>query len=142
MFTSLGDSAYASQCSSTKASIQSTLESHWTGEYMFESTNRMKDGAVVHAFSSFAVYPITSFKVAKTMQVLADVFCVEYTINQVQSNKGLSGILIGRYPGDVYAGGNPWQLLTAVYAKTFYQLANAIIKFNGFQNSEDEKAWN
>ncbi len=25
-----------------------------------------------------------------------------------------------RYPGDVYMGGNPWQLLTAVAAEVFY----------------------
>ena len=29
----------------------------------------------------------------------------------------MEGILIGRYPGDSYAGGNPWQLLTAVLGK-------------------------
>jgi glucoamylase len=49
--------------------------------------------------------------------------------------------LIGRYPGDVYAGGNPWQLLTAVTAKSFYQGATATIEANGFQNSEDKAAW-
>ena len=31
-----------------------------------------------------------------------------------------AGILIGRYPNDGYAGGNPWQLLTAVTAECFY----------------------
>ena len=101
----------------------------------------MKDGAVVHAFSSFGVYPITSYKVAKTMEVLADAFCVEFTLNQVQTSQGISGILIGRYPGDIYAGGNPWQLLTAVYAKTFYQMANSIIMSNGFSDSLDQDSW-
>jgi glucoamylase len=108
---------------------------------MYESLNRMKDGSVVHAFSSFGVYPITSYKVADTMRVLSEVFCLEFTINQVQSNDGLAGILIGRYPGDIYAGGNPWQLLSAVYAKTFYQMANSIINSNGFSNSRDKEAW-
>lgn len=42
-------------------------------------------------------------------------------------------MLIGRYPGDVYAGGNPWQLLTAVTAKTFYQGATTMIESNGFE---------
>ena len=49
--------------------------------------------------------------------------------------------MIGRYPGDSYAGGNPWQLLTAIYAKTFYQGANALLESNGFQKEADKKAW-
>ena len=48
---------------------------------------------------------------------------------------------MGRYPGDSYAGGNPWQLLTAVLAKTFYQGASALQEQNGFLKSEDKKAW-
>jgi len=34
---------------------------------------------------------------------------------------------MGRYPGDSYAGGNPWQLLTAVLAKVFYQGATVLL---------------
>jgi hypothetical protein len=45
---------------------------------------------------------------------------------------GVPGVLIGRYPGDKYAGGNPWQLLSAVFAKAFYQGANVLIQANGF----------
>lgn len=48
---------------------------------------------------------------------------------------------MGRYPGDSYAGGNPWQLLTAVLAKTFYQGATALSQSNGFEEEEDKKAW-
>lgn len=33
----------------------------------------------------------------------------------------IPGILYGRYPGDHYAGGNPWQLLTAVLGECFYK---------------------
>jgi hypothetical protein len=47
----------------------------------------------------------------------------------------LPGILIGRYPDDVYAGGNPWQLLTAVLAKSFYQGANLLLDSNRFIKS-------
>ena len=36
--------------------------------------------------------------------------------------------LIFRYPGDHYAGGNPWQLLTAVLGETFYLGAQATLK--------------
>jgi len=82
LFNKIGDSSFASRCSSTKSSIQGTLGAHWTGSFMTESSNREKDGAVVHAFSSFDVLPITDEKVAKTMKVLANTFCNEYAINQ------------------------------------------------------------
>lgn len=140
-FNKVGDSSYASKCASTKNSVQASLDAHWTGSFMTESSNRQKDGATVHAFSSFNVYPITDQKVAKTMQVLANTFCSEYTINQNDIKAGVPGILIGRYPGDSYAGGNPWQLLTAVFAKAFYQGASSLVESNGFLNDADRTAW-
>lgn len=59
VFTQVGDSSTASKCSSAKATVRATLDSHWTGSFMRESANREKDGSVIHAFSSFGVYPIT-----------------------------------------------------------------------------------
>lgn len=44
-------------------------------------------------------------------------------------NAGEVGILIGRYPGDSYAGGNPWQLLTAVLGELFYLGGQATYKY-------------
>ena len=44
------------------------------------------------------------------------------------NENGIPGILIGRYPGDIYAGGNPWQLLTAVLAECFYLAAAGTLK--------------
>ena len=44
-------------------------------------------------------------------------------------NAGEVGILIGRYPGDSYAGGNPWQLLTAVLGELFYLGGQATFKY-------------
>jgi len=108
---------------------------------MYESTNRQKDGAVIHAFSSFNAYSITDQKVAKTIQTLAFTFCNEYPINVQDTKNSIPGVLIGRYPGDVYAGGNPWQLLTAVTAKSFYQGAAAMLQNNGFTTTEDQSAW-
>ena len=37
----------------------------------------------------------------------------------------VSFIISTRYPGDSYAGGNPWQLLTAAHAEVFYLGAQA-----------------
>ena len=36
--------------------------------------------------------------------------------------------MIGRYPGDSYDGGNPWQLLTAVLGELFYLGGQATYK--------------
>ncbi len=55
---------------------------------------------------------------------MADTFCAEYPINQDVASRGEPGMLFGRYPGDVYMGGNPWQLLTAVTAELFYKGAD------------------
>lgn len=75
LFNKIGDSAYAARCDSTKAAVRGTLDNHWTGTFMTESSNRQKDGAVIHAFSSFGAYSITDAKVAKTIQTLALTFC-------------------------------------------------------------------
>ena len=141
LFTALGDSSFASRCSSTGSAVQTSLEAHWTGTFMTESENRQRDSAVIHAFSSFEAYSLTDSKVAKTIKELAQTFCSEYAINQAEIKSGIPGILMGRYPGDSYAGGNPWQLLTAVLAKTFYQGANLLMQSNGFADEDDRAAW-
>ena len=92
---------------------------------MYESTNREKDSAVTHAFSSFLGYYLpTDSKVAGTIKTLNNLFCLTFNINQIDNQKNIPGILYGRYQGDSYAGGNPWQLLTAVLGELFYQGAN------------------
>lgn len=84
---------------------------------------------------------MTDEKVAKTINTYAMTFCGEYTINQDDNKNSIPGILLGRYPGDSYAGGNPWQLLTAALAKLFYQGAVSMRELNGFQRREDKEAW-
>ena len=48
----------------------------------------------------------------------------------------------GRYPGDVYAGGNPWQLLTAALGELFYLAArdnyDAVINAGDFPLSQEQ----
>ena len=39
----------------------------------------------------------------------------------------MPGVLIGRYPGDTYAGGNPWVLTTAALAQVLYRAATYTI---------------
>ena len=56
LFSKVGDNLFALKCSSTKNLIKRTLDGHWTGTFMKESSNREKDGAVVNAFSSFGTH--------------------------------------------------------------------------------------
>ncbi len=81
-----------------------------------------KDSAVLHAIATFGEYSFdaASEEAAATISVLASTFCREYPINQQDDEAGVPGTLFGRYPGDSYAGGNPWQLLTSVAAEVFY----------------------
>jgi len=74
-FKKINDSAYSSKCDSTKTAVRNTLDNHWTGEFMYESTNRKQDGATIHAFSSFEAYAFTDQKVAKTIKTLSLTFC-------------------------------------------------------------------
>ena len=74
------------------------------------------------------IYGPSSEEAAATINTLTKAFCREYPINQEALSEGKSGIVIGRYPGDGYAGGNPWQLLTAVLGETFYLGAEATLK--------------
>mgnify|MGYP001002126650 CR=1 FL=1 len=115
---------------------------HWTGSFMMETQSRQKDGAVIHAFSSFpGKYQWTDSKVSATIRSFAQAFCLEYPINQADNKAGLPGVLIGRYPGDSYAGGNPWQLLTAVLAELFYQGASEFSSPNAVLSAEARKEW-
>ena len=54
-------------------------------------------------------------------------FCIQNPINIADNKAGIPGILYGRYEGDSYAGGNPWQLLAAIHAKLFYQGAQVTL---------------
>ena len=54
--------------------------------------------------------------------------------------------MIGRYPGDSYGGGNPWQLLTAATGEYFYLGGIATLKKirengNFTLNAKDNKNW-
>jgi len=110
--------------------IRPSAEEHWTGSYIYESDNRRQDSAVLHSIATFGeyLYPANSEEAAATIDVLAHTFCNEYQINQQEVGAGEPGVLFGRYPGDSYAGGNPWPLLTAVAAEVFYLGAEATFK--------------
>merc|ERR550517_655585 len=116
--SALGESSLAESYRSTADEIVESAKHHYNGQYIYECDGREKDGAVIHAIITFGEYlfPPTSPEAAGTVSAWNDAFCNEYPINQQDNAAGKPGILIGRYPGDSYAGGNPWQLLTAAHA--------------------------
>ena len=109
-----------------KSNIYST---HWNGFYFYESNNRPVDGAVIVGLnngydeSDNFLDPL-SYEVASTVLYYNQVFSNEYPINL--KDKNLYGILYGRYPGDVYAGGNPWLLTTAALGSLMYRISNRL----------------
>merc|ERR1711934_360059 len=84
----------------------------------------------IHAIITFGefLHSPSSSEAAKTVATYNRAFCQEYPINRQLNGQGVPGVLIGRYPGDSYAGGNPWQLLTAVLGECFYIGAQATFK--------------
>ncbi|KRW99572.1 Six-hairpin glycosidase-like protein [Pseudocohnilembus persalinus] len=120
-----GNSDSAQKYKDTAAQILPTILAHFNGSFIAESENRPWDGAVIHALSELneGVFDLTGKEVAKTIDQLNNLFCTTFPINQIDDDNKIPGILYGRYKGDVYAGGNPWQLLTAVLAETFYKAA-------------------
>ena len=125
---SMGDSSTAESYKAAAGSIRSKLASHWTGTFVAEASNRQIDSSVFIGFNNgFDVsdhdYAPTSFEVASTVNTYVNAFCAEYPVNTGDTEKGIPGVLIGRYPGDTYANGNPWILTTAALAQLLYRAA-------------------
>lgn len=124
---------YTNTANTIKSSIMNT---HFNGTFIYEANGRDIDSSVLHAIETFGddLFAANSAEVAKTIQKYAETFCYEYNINQTDNKNNEPGILVGRYPGDSYAGGNPWQLLTAALAETFYRAADMF--YNEFESGQ------
>ena len=150
----MGDSATATTYRQYADLILSSAIPHYQSGlgHIYQGSERLEDGAVIHAIATFGeyLYGPTSAQAADTIGFLSKMFCelYPYVHDEVALNK--PGVLIGRYVNDVYDGGNPWQLLTAVLAETFYLGASANYKniearggvdYLLDMNNEDHKAW-
>ncbi|KAF7298796.1 Glucoamylase [Mycena indigotica] len=108
------------------------LQSYWnpTGGYITANTRGGRSGkdantalASVHTFDPAAGCDAATFqpcsdKALASLKVYVDSFRDIYAIN-----KGIApnaAVATGRYPEDVYFGGNPWYLTTAVVAEQLY----------------------
>jgi GH15 family glucan-1,4-alpha-glucosidase len=82
--TEMGDDAASAKYKTTAETIKPTVLAHWNGEYVYESTNREKDSAVIHAFVELNyddLFDMTGKEVAGTIDTLNHLFCNEYNIN-------------------------------------------------------------
>eukprot|EP00339_Tiarina_fusa_P018567 CAMPEP_0117057448 /NCGR_PEP_ID=MMETSP0472-20121206/39891_1 /TAXON_ID=693140 ORGANISM="Tiarina fusus, Strain LIS" /NCGR_SAMPLE_ID=MMETSP0472 /ASSEMBLY_ACC=CAM_ASM_000603 /LENGTH=403 /DNA_ID=CAMNT_0004774353 /DNA_START=253 /DNA_END=1461 /DNA_ORIENTATION=+ len=141
----MGDSSSAQSYLQTAQAINSTLLNHWNGEFIFESTNREEDAAVILAFndgySDDGFLSPTDPKVLGTINTLNSLFYFSFPINQADSTNGVPGILYGRYQGDTYAGGNPWILTSASLAQLFYRGATGFVGQNVVPTKDTLAQW-
>nr|GAT49285.1 glycoside hydrolase family 15 protein [Mycena chlorophos] len=108
------------------------LQSYWnpTGGYMTSNTGGGRSGidantalASIHTFDpeagcDAATFQPCSDKALSSLKVYVDSFRSIYAINDgIASN---AAVATGRYPEDVYQGGNPWYLTTAAVAEQLY----------------------
>ena len=139
--TSYYEKQYSKFLSALADASGKPVPNHWDGDHLVSSATRPIDGSVLHAIASFGSrisgwgtttdndknpYHPLSEEVAKTITKYNDVFCKEYPVNNQDTLKKVPGVLYGRYPGDHYAGGNPWQLLSAGLAEVFYLAAKTL----------------
>jgi hypothetical protein len=96
---------------------------------------------VVDCGQADGLYAPTSFAVAATVRNYNLEFCHEWSINVQDTLNGVPGVLYGRYPGDTYAGGNPWVLSSSALANLFYRAA-AYVSAHGLPSDQAARdAW-
>jgi len=124
---SMGNPDLSKAYLATYNSMSTGIMAHWNGNFLYESTNRPLDGAVIAALNEAlddqmpTPFNPTSQYASGTIAATINAFCMAYPINNIDTKNGVNGVLIGRYPNDGYFGGNPWILLTAYLAQSFYR---------------------
>ena len=142
--TRVGNSSAAAALGAVADQIRPSVSAHFDG-YIFEATNRKLDGAVIVGLNNgfddpSPVFTPGSAMVAHTVAAYNEAFCAEYPINQADSKASLPGVLYGRYPGDQYAGGNPWILTSAALAQLLYRVSAAAASGKG-PDADTLKVW-
>ncbi|RJE18470.1 glucan 1,4-alpha-glucosidase [Aspergillus sclerotialis] len=117
-------------CDSQAPQILCMLQSYWTGSFIlanFGSDRSGKDAncilGSIHSFDpsadcNDATFQPCSARALANHKVVTDSFRSIYDVN-----KGISqgqAVAVGRYPEDVYQGGNPWYLCTMAAAELLY----------------------
>jgi glucoamylase len=142
--TKMNDPASASRYTNIANQLEPQIKNHYQNGFIYEDTNRQKDGAVICAlndgYNGDDVFSASSSEVANTINVFNQAFHAEYPINGVDDGNKIPGILYGRYPGDTYAGGNPWVLTSGCLAQLHFRAAAEIQAMDQLP-AELEVAW-
>uniref|UniRef100_A0A0G4G7C0 glucan 1,4-alpha-glucosidase n=1 Tax=Chromera velia CCMP2878 TaxID=1169474 RepID=A0A0G4G7C0_9ALVE len=133
---SRGDEGSAERYEKEALQVQAAIEAdHFREEadgtlWVAEADNRDKDAAVPLAFATADLedgfLSASSPRVLGSLAVLSELFCSTFRINQEDTKNGVPGVMLGRYRGDVYAGGNPWIIGTAAMAQVMYRAAKEL----------------
>ena len=119
-----------SSCDSQAPQVLCFLQSYWNGEYAIANTGGGRSGkdsntvlTSIHMFDPSATCDSTTWqpcsdKALANHKVLVDSFRSIYDINSGIPQG--QGVAVGRYPEDVYYGGNPWYLCTLAAAEQLY----------------------
>lgn len=117
-------------CESQAPQILCYMQNYWTGTYINSNTDGGRSGkdansilASIHTFDPEAgcddlTFQPCSAKSLANHKVVTDAFRSIYALNS-----GIppgSAVAVGRYPEDVYFGGNPWYLSTFAAAEQLY----------------------
>ncbi|SMR53207.1 unnamed protein product [Zymoseptoria tritici ST99CH_1E4] len=119
-----------SNCDSQAPQILCFLQSYWTGSYIRSNTGGGRSGkdvnsilTSIHLFDPAVGCNANTFqpcsdKALANHKVVTDSFRSVYSINNGIPQG--QGVAVGRYPEDVYQGGNPWYLGTFAAAEQLY----------------------
>lgn len=143
----LNDTGASSYYKLQSTGLSRALQSHWnaSANTIMESLWRpysgpakldMMDSAVIlgvlYGNTNDNFYSYSDEKVLASATRLINYFTGSFKINSADSSRGLPGILIGRYPGDVFdgntkTGGNPWNLCTNAFGELYYRVAKELL---------------
>lgn len=136
-----GDARRAAAYGAAKSFRQDYLRLHWDGEKSrfgfaagprtyWDGTSRPKPGgnldagvllAAVHGARAEGPASVLDDRVLATVVQLEDLFARLFAVNARRAAD--EGVLLGRYEGDEYGGGNPWVLVTLAAAELDYSVA-------------------
>ncbi|PGH08481.1 hypothetical protein AJ79_05970 [Helicocarpus griseus UAMH5409] len=117
-------------CESQAPQVLCYLQNYWTGSHVNSNTGGGRSGkdansilASIHTFDPEANCDDSTFQPcsAKSLanhKAVTDSFRSIYTVNS--GIPAGSAVAVGRYPEDVYFGGNPWYLSTFAAAEQLY----------------------
>lgn len=126
-----------SNCVSQAPQVLCFLQSYWTGSYALANFGDGRSGkdvnsilATIHTFDPSggcddSTFQPCSARALANHKVVTDSFRSVYAINSGIAEG--TAVAVGRYPEDVYQGGNPWYLATSAAAE---QLYDAIYQWN------------